>query len=128
MSEPKDADSASTSPSPSTSIAKTELTLVARLVTTRSVKDCEPSFSYHATVSEPKDADSASTSPSPSTSRAKTAEACPPRACPLKLTSPHAVAAAARSAKAASGARSAMRNYRRHRPGFTSQCPTARQR
>ena len=46
-----DADSASTSPSPSTSIAKTERAPSAAFVMTRSVKDWEPSFSYHATVS-----------------------------------------------------------------------------
>ena len=38
----------------------------------RSVKDWDPSFSYHATVSSLWDAESASTSPSPSTSIAKT--------------------------------------------------------
>ena len=37
-----------------------------------SVKDCEPSFSYHAAVSSLTDAESASTSPSPSPSIAKT--------------------------------------------------------
>ena len=46
-----DAESASTSPSPSTSIAKTERALFASVVMTRSVKDWDPSFSYHATVS-----------------------------------------------------------------------------
>ena len=43
---------------------------------TRSTKDSEPSFSYHATVSSLKDADGTSMSPSPSTSVAKT-EAAP---------------------------------------------------
>ena len=46
-----DADSASTSPSPSTSIAKTDWAPSAESVMMRSVKDSEPSFSYHATVS-----------------------------------------------------------------------------
>ena len=45
-----DAESASTSPSPSTSIAKTDLAPSASVVMTRLVKDWEPSFSYHATV------------------------------------------------------------------------------
>ena len=46
----RDADSASTSPSPSTSIAKTDRAPSAAFVMTRSVKDWEPSFSYHATA------------------------------------------------------------------------------
>jgi len=46
-----EADSASTSPSPSTSIAKTDWALSASVVMTRSVKDWEPSFSYQAIVS-----------------------------------------------------------------------------
>ena len=44
----------------------------AEFVMTRSEKDSEPSFSYHATVSSLEDADRTSTSPSPSTSIAKT--------------------------------------------------------
>jgi hypothetical protein len=47
----EDAESASTSPSPSTSIAKTDFAKSAESLMTRSVKDWEPSFSYHATVS-----------------------------------------------------------------------------
>ena len=66
-----DAESASTSPSPSTSIAKTDMTRSAEFVIMRCVKDWDPSFSYHATVSSALDADRTSTSPSPSTSIAK---------------------------------------------------------
>ena len=46
-----DTDSASTSPSPSTSIAKTMLAPSAASVMTRSANDWDPSFSYHETVS-----------------------------------------------------------------------------
>ena len=46
-----DADSASTSPSPSTSIAKTDFASIASVVMMRSMKDWDPSFSYHAIVS-----------------------------------------------------------------------------
>ena len=53
-------------------MAKTEMGLLWSVVMMRSVKDCDPSFSYHATVSSSPEADSASTSPSPSTSMAKT--------------------------------------------------------
>ena len=50
----------------------TEKGASASVVMMRSVKPCEPSFSYHATVSSAKDAESASTAPSPSRSSAKT--------------------------------------------------------
>ena len=50
VSSKSDAESASTSPSPSTSIAKVMLGPPAEFVMTRSVKDWDPSFSYHASV------------------------------------------------------------------------------
>ena len=48
---------------------------IAESVMTRTVKDSEPSFSYHATVSSPRDAERTSTLPSPSRSIAKTDKA-----------------------------------------------------
>jgi hypothetical protein len=61
VSSPWDAERTSMSPSPSTSMAKTSQAWSAESVMTRSVKDWDPSFSYHETVSALNDAESAST-------------------------------------------------------------------
>ena len=50
VSSRRDAESASTSPSTSTSIAKTNSAPSASVEMMCSLKDWEPSFSYHATV------------------------------------------------------------------------------
>ena len=69
------AESASTSPSPSRSVAETSIAQSASVVITCSAKDWEPSFSHHAIVSYAQSPDSTSTSPSPSTSAADTISA-----------------------------------------------------
>ena len=105
------AESRSTSPSPSTSIAKTEMGLLWSVVMMRSVKDWDPSFSYHATVSSSPDADSASTSPSPSTSMAKTdqaASAASVMTCAANETAQESSAPATATAIAAAKARRHM--------------------
>ncbi len=68
------AESTSVSPSPSTSVAKTDRVPLAVVEITRSVKvgGESPSLSYHAILSSICDAERTSVSPSPSTSVAKT--------------------------------------------------------
>ena len=62
------------SPSPSTSVAKTETAWSASNAITREVKvgGEPPSFSYHVILASNADAERTSVSPSPSTSVAKT--------------------------------------------------------
>ena len=69
----RDADRTSTSPSPSTSIAKTDKAVSASVVMKCPSNDCEPSFSLHTMLSSKRSATSRSMEPSESTSIAKTA-------------------------------------------------------